>query len=61
MAATTRNFLDQFLTPGPGSPRIKKLTAAQFMDVWAHYDCDGKGVLGNFSFCGARLSMPLQG
>ncbi|OQV11846.1 Calbindin-32 [Hypsibius exemplaris] len=39
------NFLDQYLLRGPGSPRLQKLTAAQFMDVWAHYDSDSNGFI----------------
>lgn len=41
MAGRRRNYMDQYLLTGQGSPRIRKLTAAQFMDVWQHYDSDG--------------------
>lgn len=35
-----QNFMRQFRDPT--SREVKKLTANQFMDVWNHYDKDGK-------------------
>lgn len=37
------NFMRQFRDPH--SRELKKLTANQFMEVWSHYDKDGKGHL----------------
>ncbi len=34
------NFLRQFRDEQ--SKEIKQLTAAQFMEIWSHYDIDGK-------------------
>lgn len=34
------NFLRQFRDEK--SKELKKLTAAQFMEIWSHYDTDGK-------------------
>ena len=34
------NFMRQYRDPE--SRELKKLSANQFMDVWAHYDKDGK-------------------
>ena len=34
------NFLRQFRDEE--SKEIKKLTAAQFMEIWSHYDTDGR-------------------
>jgi hypothetical protein len=34
------NFLRQFRDEQ--SKELKKLTAAQFMEIWSHYDTDGK-------------------
>ena len=34
------NFLRQFRDEQ--SKEIKQLTAAQFMEIWSHYDTDGK-------------------
>ena len=36
----TSNFMRQFRDSD--SLELKKLSAAQFMDVWEHYDTDGK-------------------
>lgn len=36
----TTNFMRQFRDSD--SLELKKLSAAQFMDVWEHYDSDGK-------------------
>ena len=36
----TTNFMRQFRDSD--SLELKKLSAAQFMDVWEHYDTDGK-------------------
>lgn len=35
------NFMRQFRDPD--SRELKKLSANQFMEVWSHYDKDGKG------------------
>ncbi len=35
-----QNFMRQFRDPN--SREVKKLTANQFMEVWNHYDKDGK-------------------
>lgn len=35
------NFMRQFRDPE--SRELKKLSANQFMEVWSHYDKDGKG------------------
>lgn len=37
------NFMRQFRDPE--SRELTKLSANQFMDVWSHYDKDGKHVL----------------
>lgn len=34
------NFLRQFRDEN--SKELKQLTAAQFMEIWSHYDTDGK-------------------
>jgi len=34
------NFLRQFRDEQ--SKELKQLTAAQFMEIWSHYDTDGK-------------------
>ena len=39
-AVDTTNFMRQFRDSD--SLELKKLSAAQFMDVWEHYDNDGK-------------------
>lgn len=36
------NFLRQFRDEN--SKELKQLTAAQFMEIWSHYDTDGKAV-----------------
>ena len=38
----TSNFMRQFRDSD--SLELKKLSAAQFMDVWEHYDTDGKAL-----------------
>lgn len=35
-----QNFMRQFRDPS--SRELRKLSANQFMDVWSHYDKDGK-------------------
>jgi calretinin len=35
-----QNFMRQYRDPD--SRELKKLSANQFMDVWSHYDKDGK-------------------
>lgn len=35
-----QNFMRQYRDPE--SRELRKLSANQFMDVWSHYDCDGK-------------------
>lgn len=45
------NFMRQYRDPT--SRELKKLSANQFMEVWSHYDKDGKGIIlfvkkGNF-------------
>ena len=35
------NFMRQYRDPT--SRELKKLSANQFMEVWSHYDKDGKG------------------
>ncbi|XP_055357991.1 calbindin-32-like isoform X2 [Paramacrobiotus metropolitanus] len=59
------NYLDQYLLKGSDSPRLQKLTAAQFMDVWAHYDSDANGFIeGNeldsflHEFLAAVMNLP---
>lgn len=37
-----QNFMRQYRDPE--SRELKKLSAHQFMDVWSHYDKDGKMV-----------------
>ncbi|KAI8120038.1 Calbindin-32 [Lucilia cuprina] len=37
------NFMRQYRDPE--SRELKKLSANQFMDVWAHYDKDGNGYI----------------
>lgn len=37
------NFMRQFRDPD--SRELKKLSANQFMEVWSHYDKDGKTLL----------------
>jgi hypothetical protein len=39
------NFLRQFRDEE--SKEIKPLTAAQFMEIWSHYDTDGKIIIIN--------------
>ena len=36
------NFLRQFRDEQ--SKEMKQLTAAQFMEIWSHYDTDGKAL-----------------
>ena len=36
-----KNFLRQFRDKD--TRQLKKFTASQFMEVWSHYDSDGKG------------------
>lgn len=38
-----QNFMRQYRDPE--SRELKKLSANQFMDVWSHYDRDGKCVI----------------
>lgn len=38
-----QNFMRQYRDPD--SRELKKLSANQFMDVWSHYDKDGKKVI----------------
>ena len=38
----TENFMRQFRDSD--SLELKKLSAAQFMEVWEHYDSDGKNI-----------------
>lgn len=37
-----QNFMRQYRDPE--SRELKKLSANQFMDVWSHYDKDGKQI-----------------
>ena len=37
------NFMRQYRDPE--SRELRKLSANQFMDVWSHYDCDGKWLI----------------
>lgn len=40
-----QNFMRQYRDPD--SRELKKLSANQFMDVWSHYDKDGKLIIPN--------------
>lgn len=40
------NFLRQFRDEK--SKEIKQLTAAQFMEIWSHYDIDGNGFIEGY-------------
>lgn len=42
-----QNFMRQYRDPE--SRELKKLSANQFMDVWSHYDRDGKCVSSIFN------------
>lgn len=48
-----QNFMRQYRDPE--SRELKKLSAHQFMDVWSHYDKDGKG---NFSLFTDAFASP---
>lgn len=54
------NFMRQYRDPE--SRELKKLSANQFMDVWAHYDKDGMYSLwvSDLSNCHAALSLSLS-
>ena len=41
------NFMRQYRDPE--SRELKKLSANQFMDVWSHYDKDGKAVFPSYT------------
>ena len=43
-----QNFMRQYRDPE--SRELKKLSANQFMDVWSHYDKDGKNDFPYFFF-----------
>lgn len=47
-----QNFMRQYRDPD--SRELKKLSANQFMDVWSHYDKDGKKVILHAPFQPAR-------
>ena len=47
------NFLRQFRDEQ--SKEIQQLTATQFMDIWSHYDIDGKKKQSYFSIKDFRL------
>ena len=56
-AVDTTNFMRQFRDSD--SLELKKLSAAQFMDVWEHYDNDGKcmGTLGDHLYEVVRIRL----
>lgn len=41
-SGTTQNFMRQFRDKN--TRQLKNLTSAQFMEVWSHYDKDGKKI-----------------
>lgn len=44
----------------PESKELKKLSANQFMDVWSHYDKDGKQIYKLYFFFGEIRLMSLK-
>ena len=54
----TSNFMRQFRDSD--SLELKKLSAAQFMDVWEHYDTDGKIKLSSKTGYTTAIAVKLQ-
>jgi len=51
------NFMKQYRDPH--SRELKKLSANQFMDVWSHYDKDGK-IVGIIITIGLQLKKKIK-